>query len=195
MVSQSDLAAQYRTQQLRLRAVTARDAAHLWRLLDLHDIRGTYPAWASAHATLIERDRARMAALAARYVREAATLAGVEATIIPAEALAADLLAISQRATVLAPIFRALNASMTAEAASRAGLAAMIGSTTRHTLNAGRDVARRSVLASGGRWTRLAGGSACTFCRLLAGRDDYRTSESADFDAHDHCACSVAAHF
>lgn len=41
-------------------------------------------------------------------------------------------------------------------------------------------------------WRRVAKGSACRFCRMLAGRGAVYRERSVRFKAHDHCQCSAA---
>lgn len=39
------------------------------------------------------------------------------------------------------------------------------------------------------RWSRGASANCCTFCAMLATRDNYRSESSAGFKAHGHCRC------
>lgn len=41
-------------------------------------------------------------------------------------------------------------------------------------------------------WRRIAKGSACRFCRMLAGRGAVYRERTVRFKAHDHCQCSAA---
>ena len=37
---------------------------------------------------------------------------------------------------------------------------------------------------------RVLGGEGCEFCQMLAGRGAVYSAETADFEAHDKCACT-----
>lgn len=45
----------------------------------------------------------------------------------------------------------------------------------------------------GARWARHASANACSFCRMLATRTDYRSQRTAKFKAHDSCHCIPVA--
>jgi hypothetical protein len=40
-------------------------------------------------------------------------------------------------------------------------------------------------------WQRVASDNACAFCEMLAARGAVYSEESADFEAHDGCTCTV----
>lgn len=64
------------------------------------------------------------------------------------------------------------------------GFQRLVADADRHT------VARSSIADPGsGRWGRATTGKSCSFCVMLATRDNYRSESSADFEAHDHCDC------
>jgi hypothetical protein len=68
------------------------------------------------------------------------------------------------------------------------------GAITRHILDGGRDTILGSVerdeQALG--WARVTDGDPCYFCLTLAGRGPvYKTEQTADFQAHDHCGCTA----
>lgn len=51
----------------------------------------------------------------------------------------------------------------------------------------------RDPAASG--WRRLASGSACGFCKMLAGRGSVYRQDTATFGAHENCGCTAAPVF
>lgn len=195
MASPEELAASLKRGQVALNAATVRDAAALWSLLTFTDLTRTYPAWEAAMRRLIARNRATAATLGAAYVREAHALdARGPLTMVRAGALPAAQVATALRVTSLVAFRTALGAGLTAEAASRSALVQTSGATSRLVLDATRSTVAESATASGGRWTRIPSGSACSFCRMLAGRGAvYRTG--VNFASHDHCGCSMAASF
>lgn len=189
------LTAQHRTAQLALRAAVLRDVTRLWPLWQAGRVR-TYGEFAEAAATLIGARYLESAGLGAAYYRafrRAADVAGADTPRMPRR-LTADDIVPSLRATGLAGTMRALRVGFSPQAASRAGLVQALGSAGRLVLNGGRD----AVLASTGAdraaagWRRVTSGGACKFCQMLAGRGPvYRSDRTADFLAHDHCACAA----
>ncbi|MBF6133502.1 hypothetical protein IU501_10875 [Nocardia otitidiscaviarum] len=60
--------------------------------------------------------------------------------------------------------------------------------------NAARDTITRSSIADprAEGWQRIASGSGCGFCQMLAGRGAVYREKSADFASHDRCTCVAA---
>jgi hypothetical protein len=68
------------------------------------------------------------------------------------------------------------------------------GALTKLVLAGGRMTLLRSVEADPRTigWGRVTSGDPCAFCRMLAGRGPaYGSKRSADFEAHDSCACTA----
>lgn len=189
------LTAQHRAAQLALRALVLRDVTRLWPLWRPGRV-ATYGDFADAAATLIAARYAESAGIGAAYYRafrRAYGVAGVEAPRMPPR-LAADDIVPSLRATGLAGTMRALRVGFSSQAASRSGLVQALGSAGRLVLNGGRDavVASTGADARAAGWRRVTSGGACDFCQLLAGRGPaYKSGRTAEFLAHDHCACSA----
>ena len=63
------------------------------------------------------------------------------------------------------------------------------------------DADRNTVLGSsaqdpwGGRWTRETTGKSCSFCLMLATRDNYLSESSGGFLSHDNCDCIAVPAF
>lgn len=191
------LALAHRQQTIALRARTMRDTARLWPLLNQRRMDATFPDWLAMHSTLIRRDNRQAAALAANYLKAARLSSGVsgEAVIRIADGLPVDQIEASMSTTARAGFYKALRSGRTVEEASRVALVRTLGSTSRLVLQGSRDTVRTSLAADrvGRGWQRIAAGSACAFCKMLAGRGAIYRAETADFAAHDHCSCSVAA--
>jgi len=76
-------------------------------------------------------------------------------------------------------------------------LALIRGGLVRAVTGTGRDTVRNAVArdrAAHG-WQRIAGASACKFCRMLAGRGEVYHSSTARFASHDHCQCFASPAF
>lgn len=197
MLADVRLARAHRAQTIALRASTLRDASRLWALLDPADMSTTYPEWLAVQAALIQRDRARSSALATAYLRAARLASGVsgDPAIRVASAAPAEQVAASMSTTARAGYYTALRSGRTPDEARKVALVKTLGSTGRLVLTGGRDTIRDSLrLDRRGRgWQRVTGAKACDFCAMLAGRGAVYSAETADFSAHDHCACTVAA--
>lgn len=193
------LANAHRAQTLALRAQTLQDAIRLWPLLDVARMDQTFPEWFAVQATLIQRDHRRAAGLAANYLRAERVASGVagQAVIRLADALPEDQIAASMSTTARAGFYKALRAGRTVEQARQVALVRTLGATGRLALLGDRDTVRGSLREDrrGRGWQRFAAASACAFCRMLAGRGDVYSAETADFAAHDWCACTVAPVF
>ena len=82
--------------------------------------------------------------------------------------------------------------------AAQIALVRLEGALARLTLNGGRDMITeysvKDERALG--WQRVTAFKPCFFCAMLASRGPtYKSRETADFQAHDHCACTVEAVF
>lgn len=77
-------------------------------------------------------------------------------------------------------------------------LAAVTGSASRHVLTGGREAMLTLVKADDRAigWARVTDGDPCAFCAMLASRGPaYKSAASAEFQAHDQCACTAEAVF
>lgn len=191
------LALAHRQQTIALRARTLRDATRLWPLLNPRRMDETFPEWLAMHSTLIRRDHRQAAALASTYLKAARLSSGVsgDAVIRLADGLPIDQIEASMSTTARAGFYKALRTGRTVEEAQRVALVRTLGSTGRLVLQGSRDTVRGSLSADrvGRGWQRIAGAGACSFCKMLAGRGAIYSADTADFAAHDHCGCSVAA--
>lgn len=182
----------HRLAQTRLGVATVAQLRRAWRILNPDDVDGTFDLWLAAAAPIVASQHEGSATLAARYLETFKRMSlGDAATIRPApveldrSALATSLLvtgplSIKRAMTHGVPVARALK---TAEAASSA--AGM-----RHALDGGRQTIMATLRADprARGWRRVASGGACKFCVSLEGK--FHRAETADFPAHDGCACS-----
>lgn len=185
----------YRKASQALRAGTLRDFLKLWPALDPRRMDETFPGWAFAVQTLIERDRATMAGLSSEYLRAMRFQAGVpgEPLILLPERLPREQVEAALSATARAGFFVALGSGRSPAEASKVALVRASGAATRLVASAGRDTVRRSLVADpqGTGWRRVTSAGACGFCRMLAGRGEVYSAETADFASHDWCGCAA----
>ena len=182
-------------QQLGLRAATVRDIIKLYPIWDLADP-ASYERFVNAVIVLTQAWARNSAALAARYYemfRNIDTgLTWGKAAVI-AEPPTAEQIRIAVAATARAGVYRSLAVGKTVEQARRSGLVQLTGSTSRLVLNGGRDTILENVERDPEviGWIRVSDGDPCAFCAMLLGRGPVYKEESADFEAHDHCACGA----
>lgn len=185
----------YRRAAQAIRAGTLRDFIKLWPALDQRRLDETFPGWAFAVQTLVERDRGTMAGLASDYLRTVRFESGVpgEAVILLPERLPREQIEASLSATAKAGLYTALRSGRSLDEASKVALVRSSGAAARLVANAGRETVRSSLAADpqGTGWRRVTSPSACGFCRMLAGRGDVYSAETADFASHDWCGCAA----
>lgn len=194
----SRLTEQQRRLQLALRALALRDLIAVWRLLDPTAVDATWPGVEAAVMRIVQARRAESAMLAARYLAafraaELGAAAGAPPAV-PLAPLPEQALRVSLTVTGPATIKRLTQTTRSAEEASRVAMTRVAGAVGRYVLDGGRqmltDTVRADRRALG--WARIASGSACAFCAMLASRGPvYRSQRTAGFDAHDNCACAV----
>lgn len=193
---QRDVFAAYLAAQSAIRAGSMLDMFTLWPIIDVRRLEETYPAWEQAVTTLVQRDASRLDALAAQYVREAMAAADVlEAATIVTDQLNMEKVTESLRITSVVALRESLAAGKTLEQASASAQTQSAGAAVRHALDSGRNTTRRSTVASGGRWARVASPGACAFCRMLAARGQVYSEDTVRFASHDWCNCGVASQF
>lgn len=190
------LTERHRAVQLSVRAATLRDLLAFWGTVDPTNLRGTIDPFTRA-AGLVVNSRARQSAAVstayAQAFRQAEGVPGALAIGLPT-VIAPERAADTTRGAALSGIINARRRGFSEEAAAQNGFVKVSGAATRLVLNAGRDVVLASVRgdreARG--FQRITGPNECAFCDLLASRGPvYKSEETADFPAHDHCTCSA----
>lgn len=184
---------EYRAQNALLRSQTLRDLQRLWPALSYTNLDGTYPLWFAGAATLVTRDGRRAAGLASLYVKRVRSKAGITgAAPIRLAANPPTKVETALRVTSIVAIKRSALAGKAPEIAMADAFTQSSGAAVRLILDAGRDTVRNSVLADpqAAGWQRVTSGG-CDFCQMLADRGEVYTEATADFESHDHCACSA----
>jgi hypothetical protein len=191
------LTQQHRARQVAVRAAALRDLTHLWRAVDPTDLARTIGPFSEGAGVAIQARHRDSAALASRYFRAFRAAEGVRGlmTIVAGDAPALELAAGLVRGAGLAGIIRARRAGFSTDAAARRGLVRAAGTTSDLVLSGGREVVTQATSADpatqGGRWQRVTSDEPCSFCAALAAQGPVFTAETADFEAHDHCACQA----
>lgn len=186
------LTAQHRRAQVALRAATLRDYLALWPLWTGEP--RSFANLVTAAIPLVRAQHRLSAAVAAAYYqsfRAAEGAAGTPTTrmaSLDAEVFAGTLYVTGRDMTRAA-----IAAGQAPQAAMRTALIRTSGTVGRFALAGGRDTLVASVRedprASGHR--RVLSGGACDFCQTLASSG----VTDADFQAHDHCACTAEPAF
>jgi hypothetical protein len=182
--------------QLALRATTLRDLLALWGTVDATDLSSSIHVFVRAAVVLARARNQDSAGLAANYYRLFRTAEGIPGTAVArlAAAPTVEQIAAEVRGASLAGIVNARRAGASAEVATRHGFVRAAGAVTKLVLSGGRMTLLRSVEADPRTigWGRVTSGDPCAFCRMLAGRGPaYGSKRSADFEAHDSCACTA----
>lgn len=187
----------HRTAQLHLTVDTTTRMLDTWAIIDPANLDATAHAWLRVALPIIDRAHSASSTLAAKYFEAFRTLElGLDAE--PAAAILAapiDHAAVTTSLTVTGPIRTKLATArgLLLDQAAEAGAAGAAEAAGRIALNGGRTTLLRSV--DGDRhalgWARVASGKACAFCAMLAGRGPVYRADTADFQAHDGCACTA----
>jgi hypothetical protein len=185
----------HQARQDSLAAAVLRDLLALWTsIIDPGDL-STFQRFAELAATMIGLRRRDSAGLAAAYYEQFRRTEEVEGgpTVVLAAPLAADAVQGAVRAAGLAGFTNGRRAGQTPEQAARNGFVRAGGTATRLVLDGGRrtlvDSIARDRQALG--WLRVTDADPCAFCRVLASRGpEYKSRESAHFQAHDHDRCT-----
>lgn len=186
---------QYRRAQLQLVARALRDYLRLWPIWRPDDA-ATFPLLVTATIPLVRAYHRLAATIAAAYyqaLRDAEQIPG---------AATPRLAALRSVEQVIASLY-VTGQVMTANAASRglsggqareSALVRTSGAVSRHILSGARETLLDSVQADKQAvgWARVTDGDPCAFCLMLASRGAvYKSEQTAGFQAHDHCGCTV----
>lgn len=194
--AQVALTEQHRQAQLQIRARALRDFATIWPIWKGDE--QSFVDFIAAIQTLVGVYRQISAAAAAAYYqafRQAAEAKGVSVPVF-AGAVPPAQIAASLYVTGRDGLRTALAGGQSVEAARGTTFVRTSGAVTRHILDAGRQTIIDSVQADKQAlgWARITDGNPCYFCLTLASRGAvYKSEETASFEAHDHCACTVMA--
>lgn len=192
MAQQVALTEQYRQAQIQIRAQALRDFATLWTLWKGDD--ATFQQLVSAATVLVRAYRQISAAAATAYYTAFRQAAEAQGVFVPslAAAIPDPQIAASLYVTGRDGLRKALAAGQSVEKAQQTALVRTSGAVGRHIVDAGRQTVIAAVHADPEAvgWARVTDGNPCYFCLTLASRGAvYKTEQTADFQAHDHCAC------
>lgn len=175
------------------RRITA-DMVTLWALLDPTDIDGTFPRFLQAATAILSARKRESASVAAAYYRAFREAEGVGGRLQVAmvQALAVEQAAASLAATGPVTIKMGMRRGLDLDTATKRGLVATLGASSRLALAGGRDTIHETMMRDEKAFgvARVTRGGSCAFCAMLASRGPVYKEETAKFRAHDHCNCA-----
>jgi hypothetical protein len=186
---------QHRLAQLQIRARAIRDFARLFGIWDIAN-EATFANLVLAALPLVRTYRGLSSTLAASYyqaLRDAEKITGAATPRLAAPIVEREIAA-ALYATGDVAARRAVAAGQLPAQARETALVRTSGALTRLVLQGGRDTLLESVQADpkATGWARVTDGAPCAFCLTLASRGAvYKSEQTADFQAHDHCGCSA----
>jgi hypothetical protein len=189
------LTEQHRQRQLALRAVVIAQLLQLWPNFNVAEIDASWERMEPAVMAIVSQGRKVSEALSTVYFRqfrEAERVSGVVPNLTLLDNAWETAARVSLRVT--GPVAAKQLVSMNSTQVAEKTLVRLGGSVVRIVSNGGRDALRNAVKhdrrAIG--YARVTALKPCAFCALLASRGPvYKSRESADFEAHDHCSCQV----
>ena len=186
------LTAEHRSKQLLVRKRTIESTRSLVPLLDWRDLDGSFDRLSRAMLPVVYKNHATSAGLSSNYLRRLRAKRGPGGRIDPVLAtLNADQFATSLRVTSVVAAKKAAARGLAGDLAMQ-HVAVLAGNAmTRLALDGGRSTIIQPLRQdSGARYQRVLGGQGCEFCQMLAGRGAVYSADTADFEAHDKCACT-----
>lgn len=186
----------HRLAQMRIGAGTALLVSAAWELLDIERLDATVEQWVATVTRIVEADRARSAAVAARYLtRHRHDAAGLPQAL-PAAVVADPFDQIALRTSLLVTgpyrLRTNLARNVAVDIAVDKARASSAGEALRHTLAGGRTTITSAVRSDPDieGVQRVTAASPCHFCAMLASRGPvYGDESTADFKPHAHCGC------
>lgn len=196
--AQAQLAESFRQQQAWQVAWLLLQITSMWGLLNLREVRSSWPAVRTAIAALIREQQQSMAQAANAFYLQSRAAAGVLAPSpalglppLPSEALIRATLDSTGPYSLLA---RIKSGQQVPQAAQTTGVV-MSGAAARLIQNGARTAILRAVQADpeAVAWYRVTAANPCSWCAMLASRGAiYKSAQSAGFKAHNRCRCSAA---
>lgn len=187
------LTALHKTQQLGVRAQALRAFLTLWPVWTGEP--GSFETLVDATVPMVREQHRESAQLAARYFdafRFAERPGGIAAAVL-AEPPTVDRIAGTLSVVGRDMTRRAIASGQRPEAAIRSALVRTSGTVGTLVLDGGRQTLLQSVAADpqAPGWARTASSGCCAFCAMLASRGAVYGEDAGQFEAHDHCACSL----
>lgn len=182
--------------QVAVRAAALRDVQRMWGAVDPANLSGTIGPFAQGAALVVRARNRESASVSARYYREFRRLEGVGGTLMleAADPPPRRIAEAAVRGAGLAGIINARKRGMSPQASARNGFVKASGTVSGLALAGGRKLlvdAAKADPQTGGRWQRVTSSDPCDFCAMTAGRGPVYSEQTADFEAHGHCACTV----
>lgn len=177
-----------------IRAAATTDLLTVWGAFDPTDIDGSWAVMEPAVEAIVRDYRRQSSNIAAGYFQAYRTAEGVPGTS-PARLAAPPSREVLRYSlgyygrVVPNRMLRAGRLDVSRQAAVH-----LIGGVARHVQDGGRRTIIGSVAADrqAHGWMRVTDGDPCAFCAMLAGRGGVYSKDTVDFQAHDHCGCTVA---
>ena len=184
----------HRQTQFRLRAAAASDTLEIWRrIFDPSDIDASWSRMEPAVEAVTRDYRRQSSGLAAAYYRNHRSAEGVPGRAEPRLAAQPprDALRYSLGFYGLVRPNELLRAGRP-DVAQQAGVH-LVGGVSRHVNDGGRETILNTVQADerARGWQRITAGDPCSFCAMIAARGAVFREGTANFESHDHCACSA----
>lgn len=173
-------------QQAAVTALLTVQMAKIWPLLDLNNLARSLPRYQAAVAALTYKFGQVSAVQAARFYTAERSAAGVTGRFRPVPAQPAGIGQVSKSIDwATKGLWSAQPDTSAAKTLTNGVAQKLVTDTGRNTLIA---AIQADTKCRG--WAREARPSACSFCALLSTRGAvYRTEQTAEFRAHDHCHC------
>lgn len=159
----------------------------------------TFPTYLRSALALVSTGRRRAYSTALSYYGEAKRGAGFSATLPAIQQPQLDLFEATQALLLNGPV------SVKKQLASGVGLSEALRTAKGQTLRAGKRLtlgsARESLITLSKKdedalgWARVSDGQPCHFCAMLVSRGPVYKEQTAHFEAHNGCGCSVRVFF
>jgi hypothetical protein len=196
--AQASLAEQFRMQQAYGSTQAMLAILAVWGLLDLRDVRSSWPAVRTAITALVRDGFTTAAREALAYYEQARAAAGVAEELPPLaipDLPSPDLITATLDATGPYTLLGKIKAAEPVQQAAQTAGVRLGGAASRLILNGARQAVLTSVDsdAKAVGWMRVTASDPCAFCAMLASRGaSYKSEQAAGFLAHNHCRCSAA---
>jgi hypothetical protein len=174
-----------------LAATVAAAVARAWPQLDVANLDGSLPGFASLVAAITHRYGQGSAAIAALQYQAARRAAGIGSGFTVTPAAPATLEQVGAMVSwATQPLWDSAPALEQARRQLVAGAEKLVLDAGRRTII---DNVKRDPKAHG--WARVTEAEPCYFCALLATRGAVYKHDTADFRSHDHCRCHAEPAF
>lgn len=178
----------FRGSQADLTTLAHRDLVEFWRGLDKSDALAVRRALEAFLPDLVQTYGEIGASLAADFyeeLRDSSEVSKIYRAVMPEEVVRIEQVRASGR-WAIGPLF-----GVGKDPGPDQALANLVGVTRRLVLAPARNTIRQNTAldpeAMG--WRRVGDGHSCNFCRMLIGRGEVYSPETARFGAHDDCGC------